>query len=187
MIGFSLSSYQVYNWVVPVKLLPDILQFPSTIVHGFIHIYILGATNQMVILFSMFHNWREVDHFTMGWKKYNYMYNIMNIVYRAAGRGVLIGKESDQKLKLVFYVSQFESILISQNQYRWGWKGWLYTHMGGFINWSERLHFVMKWVAEVWFQGNIVYILFVFIIKWLTQKWYREMLLIGEVSLADKA
>ena len=56
MIGFSLSSYQVYNWVVPVKLLPDILQFPSTIVHGFIHIYILGATNQMVILFSMFHN-----------------------------------------------------------------------------------------------------------------------------------
>ena len=46
------------------------------------------------------------------------MYNIMNIVYRAAGRGVLIGKESDQKLKLVFYVSQFESILISQNQYR---------------------------------------------------------------------
>ena len=58
----------------------------------------------------------------MGRKKYNSMDNIMKLVERVDDRGG--GWEREQsKIKLVFYVSIFVSILINKQQHKRGGKG----------------------------------------------------------------
>ena len=47
-IGFPLSRNQVYEQVRPVHLLLDLGQFTSTKFHGLIHIWIVGAPNQII-------------------------------------------------------------------------------------------------------------------------------------------
>ena len=64
--------------------------------------------------------WEGVREFPRVQIKYNDMYNIMKILYWAAKR--VGGWEREWLRKMVFFIVQYGSILISQQQHRQGGK-----------------------------------------------------------------
>ena len=70
-----------------MQFLPELWQLKSTTFHGLIHILIVGVPHQMILLFSMFQDGRELENFPMGRRKYNEADDIMKLVQRADNRG----------------------------------------------------------------------------------------------------
>ena len=54
--------------------------------HGLMHTWLLGVPHQMITLFSMYRDGKELDNFTRGRKKYNEMENNMKLVERSSKR-----------------------------------------------------------------------------------------------------
>ena len=159
-IGFPVKRYQVYTWVSMVKLFPELWKLPFKNLHGLIHIWFVVVPHQMILTFSMLRGVRELENFPMGWKKYNEMENIMK-TFRGQPIGVVGGRDSGQKIKLVFYIIPLVIILITQKQQRWGRKGRLCIHRRDSVDWYVRIYCVMQWIAKGFFQGDFYYFLFI--------------------------
>ena len=86
-----------------MHLFPELYQFMFTIMHGLIHIWIVGAPHQMIHPFSIFQDGRELDNLPRGQKKYNRVDNIMKLVERESGRGGGWEREWLVKKVSVFY------------------------------------------------------------------------------------
>ena len=84
----------------------------------------------------MIQDGRELDHFTMGQRKYKVMENVMNILERSENRGD--GWDIYWLKKAGIFIGQFGSIFINQKQHRLRRKGRLYIHRGGVIRSSGR-------------------------------------------------
>ena len=63
-----------------MNLLSWVCNFPTTNLYGLMHIWLLGGPHQIIPPFSMFHDGRELYHFSRGRNKHNCMQNIMKFL-----------------------------------------------------------------------------------------------------------
>ena len=121
-IGFPISRSQVYTCISVMHLFPFVQPFMSMHFHGFMNIFYCGCTTSDDTPLFNVSEWKELYHFPRGKNQYNYVQNIIKLVYRAVKMCGEWEREYSTK-KNSFHQSVQKYFDYTQQQQRKGVKG----------------------------------------------------------------